>query len=140
MDNLAKLISFTLVLSVLSVSAWAEQSTTRTASSISVEKASAWGVDNTEMNVRDKSGATLTPQMQSNRKEDRKLLAAVRRTVVDDNTLSTSGQNVKILARDGVVTLRGPVDNESEKNKLGDLAKQVAGVTSVLNQLDVKTK
>ncbi|AMC37062.1 hyperosmotically inducible protein [Janthinobacterium sp. B9-8] len=92
------------------------------------------------MNVRDKSGATLTPQMQSNRKEDRKLLAAVRRTVVDDNTLSTSGQNVKILARDGVVTLRGPVDNESEKNKLGDLAKQVAGVTSVLNQLDVKTK
>ncbi|MFC7418439.1 BON domain-containing protein [Iodobacter arcticus] len=137
MHNLAKLISFTLV---LSVSAWAEESKMRAESSISVENGSAWGIDNTEMNVRDKNGATLTPQMQSNRKEDRMLLAAVRRTVVDDKTLSIFGQNVKILARDGVVTLRGPVDNDSEKNKLGELVKQVAGVTSVLNQLDVKTK
>ena len=92
------------------------------------------------MNVRDKSGATQTPQKQTNSAGDRKLLAAVRRAVVRDKNLSTSAHNVKIIAKDGVVTLRGPVRNQGEKSKIEKLAQQVAGVTSVDNQLDVKTR
>ena len=68
------------------------------------------------------------------------MLAAVRRAVVRDKTLSTSAHNVKIVAKDGVVTLRGPVRSEDEKGKIEKLAQQVAGVASVENQLDVKTK
>jgi hyperosmotically inducible protein len=95
--------------------------------------------DNTGMNVRDKGGATQTPQKQTNAEADRKILAEVRRAVVGDKTLSTSAHNVKIVTMNGVVTLRGPVRSEDEKGKVGKLAQQVAGVASVENQLDVKT-
>jgi hyperosmotically inducible periplasmic protein len=96
--------------------------------------------DNTEINVRDKSGATQTPQKQAkSSKADRELLAAVRRAVVKDKTLSKSAHNVKIVVKDGVVTLRGPVRSEDEKSKVEQIAQQVAGVTSVENQLDIKT-
>jgi hyperosmotically inducible protein len=139
MRKLAKLMTFTLALGC--ASAWAAD---RPADSAMTPPAAQGrtppGADNTGMNVRDKSGATQTPQKQTNSKEDRKVLAAVRRAVVRDKTLSTYAHNVKIGAKDGVVTLRGPVRNESEKGKIETLAQQVAGVTSVDNQLDVKTR
>jgi osmotically-inducible protein OsmY len=92
------------------------------------------------MNVRDRDGATQTPQKQSNDATDRDLLAAVRREIVDDTTLSTSAHNVKIIAEAGVVTLRGPVSNAEEKVRVGNHAKQVAGVASVVNELDLDIK
>lgn len=95
--------------------------------------------DNTRMNNRDQGSTGETAQSQSNAKGDRELLAAVRRTVVKDKSLSISAHNVKILAANGVVTLRGPVTSEEEKTKVEALAKQVAGVTSVQNNLDIKT-
>ena len=94
--------------------------------------------DNTRMNARDQNTGD-TAQSQSNAKGDRELLAAVRRSVVKDKSLSTTAHNVKILASNGVVTLRGPVKSDEEKSKVEALAKQVAGVTSVQNNLDVKT-
>ena len=137
MQMLAKLIGFTLV---LSSSAWASDQPAGTTKPTSVQGAATSRADNTEMNERDKSGATKTAQKQTNREEDRKLLAAVRRAVVDEKTLSTSAHNVKIVVLNGVLTLRGPVNNESEKKKVEELANQVAGVTNVVNQLDIKTK
>ena len=95
--------------------------------------------DNTSINVRDKDGATQTPQKQTTGADDRKLAADVRRAVVDDKSLSTSAHNVKIVANGGVVTLRGPVLSEEEKVKVEKHAQQVAGVSSVENQLDIKT-
>lgn len=95
--------------------------------------------DNTRMNDRDHGSTGDTAQSQSNAKGDRELLAAVRRSVVKDKSLSTTAHNVKILAANGVVTLRGPVKSEEEKTKVEALAKQVAGVTSVQNNLDIKT-
>ncbi|HEV7816609.1 MAG TPA: BON domain-containing protein [Janthinobacterium sp.] len=95
--------------------------------------------DNTRLNTRDQGGAATTPQKQSNAAADRKLLAAVRRAVVQDKTLSTTARNVKIMAANGVVTLRGPVKSDDEKSKIETLAKQVDGVSSVDNRLDVKT-
>src|SRR5688572_13008462 len=106
----------------------------------SVQGQAAPNADNTRMNARDKTGATQTPQDQAGGSEaDRKLLAAVRRAVVTDNSLSTSAKNVKIVTKDGVVTLRGPVNSADEKARVARLAQQVAGVSSVENQLDVKT-
>jgi osmotically-inducible protein OsmY len=96
--------------------------------------------DNTRVNARDKDGAASTPQKQSNAKADRELLAAVRKSVVNDKSLSVSAHNVKMMAADGAVTLRGPVASDDEKGKVEALVKQVSGVTSVDNQLDVKSK
>jgi hypothetical protein len=95
--------------------------------------------DNTAVNTRDKSGATQTPQKQTTGVDDRELVAAVRRAVVDDKSLSTSAHNVKIVANNGVVTLRGPVRSNDERVKVEKLAQQVTGVSSVENQLDIKT-
>jgi len=137
MQMLVKLIGFTLV---FSSSAWASDQPAGITKPTSVQGAATSRADNTEMNERDKSGATKTAQKQTDREGDRKLLAAVRRAVVDEKTLSISAHNVKIVVLNGVLTLRGPVNNESEKKKVEELAKQVEGVTNVVNQLDIKTK
>ena len=96
-------------------------------------------VDNTSINERDKGGATKTPQAQTDQAQDRELLAAVRRAIVGDKSLSTMAHNVKILVEGGAVTLRGPVKNGDEKAKVESLVKQTKGITSADNQLDVKT-
>ena len=95
--------------------------------------------DNTTINERDKQGATKTPQDQANRVQDRELLAAVRRAIVADKSLSTMAHNVKVLVEGGAVTLRGPVKSADEKARVELLAKQVQGITKTDNQLDVKT-
>jgi len=96
--------------------------------------------NNSELNSRDKSGAAPTPQNQSNKAEDRKVLAAVRHSVVENKSLSTAAHNVKILVADGVVTLRGPVKSVAEKDKIEKIASQVSGVSAIDNQLDIKTQ
>lgn len=51
--------------------------------------------ENTERNVRDKSGATLTPEDQKESGVDRKITANIRRAVVGDESLSLSAQDRK---------------------------------------------
>jgi hyperosmotically inducible periplasmic protein len=96
--------------------------------------------DNTDLNARDKNGDTLTPQKQANSAPDVDVLAAVRRAIVDDENLSTSAHNVKIVVEKGVVTLRGPVKSANEKVRVEELAHKVAGVVKVDNRLDIDTK
>ena len=57
--------------------------------------------------------------------------------MVSDDSLSTTAKNVKIITNDGVVTLRGPVKSEHEKQAIAAKAQQVAGVQRVDNQLEV---
>jgi osmotically-inducible protein OsmY len=47
--------------------------------------------------------------------------------------------NAKIITRNGVVTLRGPVKNVAESKKLQKIARKTRGVTQVDNQLETKT-
>jgi len=131
----------TLALSVWCAGTFAATPASDTSSAnVSAQPQATAGADNSRINARDKDSATLTPQNQPNAAGDRKTLAAVRRAVVHDKSLSTSAHNVKIVASAGVVTLRGPVNSEEEKGKIEKLAGQVAGVSSVDNQLDVKSK
>jgi hyperosmotically inducible protein len=94
--------------------------------------------DNTRMNARDRAAETLKPTDQSNNKADIRLAAAVRRAIENDKSLSTNAHNVKLVANNGVVTLRGPVANDEEKQKVGQIAGAVDGVKSVDNNLDVQ--
>ena len=97
-------------------------------------------VDNTRMNKADRNNTRATPQAQSRAKADRQLAAAVRKAIVRDKSLSTYAHNVKVVTRDGVVTLRGPVRTGEEKAKVSALAQEVAGVSKVDDQLLVKTR
>jgi hyperosmotically inducible periplasmic protein len=95
--------------------------------------------DNTANNKVDRSGETKTPMDQSQKAVDVEVTAAIRRAIMDDKAMSTNAQNVKIITTaDGVVTLRGPVNSQAEKDSIEAKAKAALGVTRVDNQLEVK--
>jgi len=56
---------------------------------------------------------------------------------MDDKTLSTYAHNVKIVAQDGQVTLKGPVRTENEKKTIEAKAVEVAGAGHVDNQMSI---
>jgi len=93
--------------------------------------------DNTGRNVRDRSGATLTPGDQSSSEADLALTQKIRQAVVADDSLSTNAHNVKIITNNGIVTLRGPVNSAQEKANIDAKAKQIAGATKVKNELEI---
>jgi len=95
--------------------------------------------DNTGINKRDRSDDALTALDQGASESDREITRNIRKELVATDALSTTAKNVKVITRDGKVTLRGPVKTEEEQKAIGDLARGVTGVTSVDNQLEVKT-
>jgi hyperosmotically inducible periplasmic protein len=111
-----------------------------TGGAVGGDRPSAYEPDNTGRNVRDRSGDKPTADDQSNAPGDLKLTQEIRKAVVADDSLSTNAHNVKIVAVDGVVTLRGPVDSAEEKNRVAAKAQQVAGVRRVNNQLEVTSE
>ena len=104
------------------------------------EGAEDYPANNTGRNVRDRDDATLTPEDQSEKKEDRELSQKIRSAVVDDDSLSMKAHNVKIITVDGRVTLRGPVENERERKLVAQKALEIAGAGKVNNQLEVVAK
>ena len=94
--------------------------------------------DNTAKNERDRSGETLTAGDQSNTPEDLKITTAIRRALIADKSLSITAKNVKIITAEGMVTLRGPVNNAEEKTTIAKLAHSAAGDAKIDNQLEVK--
>jgi len=94
--------------------------------------------DNTDRNKRDQSGKTKTPMDQSNDAADIKLVATIRKMVVDDKSLSATAKNCKIITNGGRVTLRGPVNSAEEKATVEAHAAMTAGKDKVENQLEVK--
>jgi osmotically-inducible protein OsmY len=95
--------------------------------------------DNTARNKRDSENSTTVPTDQPNDQASIDLAAAVRSAIVDDDTLSMAAHNIKLVASNGAVVLRGPVESMVEKNKIETIVKNVAGVTSTDNQLEIKT-
>jgi hypothetical protein len=93
--------------------------------------------DNTKKNVRDRDESVLTPIDQPNNARDIELAAAVRSAIVKDDSLSTTAHNVKLIAADGVVVLRGPVKSADEKMRVEAIVKQVVGVTKVDSHLEI---
>jgi len=93
--------------------------------------------DNSGRNVRDRNDQNKTAGDQSENEADRTITQNIRQAVTADDSLSTNAKNVKIITNDGTVTLRGPVKSEKEKAEIEAKAKQVAGVKSVDNQLEV---
>jgi hyperosmotically inducible protein len=94
--------------------------------------------DNTGRNVRDRSNATLTPGDQSNSKSDLEITRRIRRALTSDDQLSTTAKNIKIITDNGKVTLRGPVKTAGEQQAILSVVKNVAGQSSVNNELEVK--
>jgi len=93
--------------------------------------------DNTGINERDRQPGAATADTQLNDKEDIALTSKIRRSIVSDRALSLSAHNVKIVSRNGAVTLKGPVKTASEKKTIEDKASALAGASKVTSELEV---
>jgi hyperosmotically inducible periplasmic protein len=96
--------------------------------------------DNTSANKEDRSAAAPNADKAKNGTSDRQLMAHIRRDVVKDKSLSLDAHNVKIVAQNGKVTLRGPVKSDEEKHAIELIAAKYAGDGNVDNQLTVAAK
>jgi osmotically-inducible protein OsmY len=90
--------------------------------------------DNTKMN----KGEQPTADQAKNTASDRDIMQNIRKAIHDDNSLSTYGHNVKVISKNGKVTLKGPVRSEDEKKAIETKATEVAGAGNVTNDLTVK--
>jgi osmotically-inducible protein OsmY len=130
-----------LVALAASASAFGQPAASTQASPAASQSAGQTGTDadNTRLNRRDRSGTSVTPTKQSNESSAVDLVARVRKAIVDDDGLSVKAHNVKVVANNGVVTLRGPVASEQEKAQVQKDVASVHGVDRVDNQLDIDT-
>ena len=102
--------------------------------------ASVADANNSARNVRDRNDATVTPLDQGNTPADREITQQIRKALVMETSgYSATAKNIKIITANGKVTLRGPVNSQSEKVGIVALAKSIAGEGNLEDQLEVKT-
>lgn len=96
--------------------------------------------DNTKVNERDRDQSQSTADQQKENRSDRDITRDIRRSIMQDKSLSTYAHNVKVISENGMVTLKGPVRSEEEKTAIEAKAAEIAGKDRVTNQLEVKPK
>jgi hyperosmotically inducible periplasmic protein len=94
--------------------------------------------DNTKTNQADRNSGEATADQQKENRPDRDITRDIRRSIMQDKSLSTYAHNVKIISENGMVTLKGPVRSEEEKNAIEAKAAEIVGKDKVTNQLTVK--
>lgn len=92
---------------------------------------------NTSINKRDRDDKTLTPMDQMNNQSDLDITQEIRQALMKGE-FSMDAKNIKVITRNGTVTLRGPVKTAAELEKIGLLVKAMPGIKSMNNQLQVK--
>ena len=93
--------------------------------------------DNTKVNTRDRNKGEVTADQQKENAGDRAITSKIRKSLVSDKTLSTYAHNVKVIAQDGQVTLKGPVRSEDEKRAVESKAAAIVGAAHVTNEISI---
>jgi hyperosmotically inducible periplasmic protein len=93
--------------------------------------------DNTGSNKCDRATGAPTADQQSNDKADLERSQQIRRAITSDKTLSTYAHNIKVITKNGKVTLRGPVRDEAEKAAVEAKATSIAGAANVVSEVTV---
>lgn len=96
--------------------------------------------DNTRVNARDRAAGQPTADQGKNNRSDRDIMKDIRKSVMDDKSLSTYAHNVKIISEHGRVTLKGVVRTDEERRAVKEKAEQVAGAGNVTDDLSVRPK
>jgi len=94
--------------------------------------------DNTKVNKRDRDKSEPTADRAKDNPNDREIMQKIRKSIMDDKSLSTYAHNVKIVSQHGKVTLKGPVRSDDEKKSVEQKATEVAGAGNVTNEMTVK--
>jgi hyperosmotically inducible periplasmic protein len=95
--------------------------------------------DNTRNNKGDANKGAMTADQQKETAADRELAKKIRKSIASDSSLSTYAHNIKVIVRDGAVTLKGPVNTEAEKTAIEQKASDIAGAGKVTNEITVKS-
>lgn len=96
--------------------------------------------DNTGQNVQERSPGMPNVMEQGQSGPDLEITQAIRQALVADESLSMNAKNVKVITKNGEVALRGPVESAAEKATIHRIAEQTAGVTQVVDLLEVKVE
>jgi hyperosmotically inducible protein len=94
--------------------------------------------DNTKANKGDGKAGAVTADQQKMNASDTDLTKNIRKSIMADKSLSTYAHNVKIISQNGLVTLKGPVKSDAEKQAVVAKATAIAGADKVTDQLSVK--
>jgi osmotically-inducible protein OsmY len=89
------------------------------------------------------TGTNETPPTamdQGQSEADVTITQTIRQAVVGMESLSFEAKNVQVITSNGVVTLRGSVENDGEKTLIVNLAQQTPGVTRVDDMIQVTVK
>lgn len=105
--------------------------TTLTASTVST------GVDHVKMSESDRSGAP-SPLDPSTDPADLDLTKDIRDALMADDTISLDAKSIRIVVRDGHVTLLGPVRGKREHDVVLTRAREFAGIAWVDDRLEIK--
>ncbi len=100
-------------------------------------QATAPAADNSGANAQDRRDHPLTPLDQGNNAEAIAITQAIRQALVADHDLSVNARNIKIISNNQIVTLRGPVANVAERDRVLQIAKAVPGVEHISDQLAI---
>ncbi|HLX86168.1 MAG TPA: BON domain-containing protein [Terriglobales bacterium] len=117
----------------------AQQSADQSASQSASQSAPAQA-DDTKVNQRDQSPSEPTSDQQKNDISDRDITKQIRQAIIGDKSLSTYAHNIKIIAQNGQVTLKGPVRSDDEKRAVEAKAAEIVGENKVTSELAVKPK
>ena len=119
-----------LLLLVAFVPAWGQDSTSN----------SQTAGDNSKVNQQDQQPSEPTADQQKNNRSDIEITREIRRSLTQDKPLSTYAHNVKVIAQDGKVTLKGPVRSDDEKAAVLAKAAEVAGQSNINDEMTVVPK
>jgi len=108
-------------------------------SAMAVKGGSTAKASNTATNQRDQNAQNLTPTDQSRGSDaDVELTRKIREQLTSDSSLSSNAHNIKVITLGGVTTLRGPVNSQSEKERVAQIAQNVVGA-NVRNELQIQS-
>lgn len=80
------------------------------------------------------------PGLQLEAQRDLDISQEIRRELQADASLSSNAKNVTINTTNGVVTLKGTVTNDIERDTVALKARSVSGVNRLINQLSIVSK
>ena len=94
--------------------------------------------DNSAVNKRDRNSQEVTAQTQMKASDqDVESTRRIREALAKDDKLSVNAENIKIVTVNGVTTLKGPVNNADEKQKVEMHAKNVMGTAKVKSEIEI---
>jgi osmotically-inducible protein OsmY len=96
--------------------------------------------DNTRQNKLHDGENAVTADQQKNNEQDVEIARKIRKSLTSEKNLSTYAHNVKIIAANGEVTLKGPVRSADEKRKVEEKAAEVAGKEHVKSEIEIAPK